>query len=265
MKKILSVMVLMLLSVFLFSGTWSESVNRAFTIQGAYGDVVKVKFTKIPTQSTAFAIGMPFDIESELVQYNITEEGREISYWSVISNSNFELHVTAGKLTSVSTFTDSEKKYSTTGGDINTELDYIMKFKYSIGYVGSDGSQQTATGYFKINTGNGTATVAKPGGGEVTNTETTVYKQNANGKYLDKEDHELSDDDYANRVVTGKYYLVDVMPDSSSLKSGSTIGSVNGSVYFMFTSASTDRIKNDPTSVATGNYTADVTITVVKK
>lgn len=260
MKKILSVMVLMLLSVFLFSGTWSESVNRAFTIQGAYGDVVKVKFTKIPTQSTAFAIGMPFDIESELVQYNITEEGREISYWSVISNSNFELHVTAGKLTSVSTFTDSEKKYSTTGGDINTELDYIMKFKYSIGYVGSDGSQQTATGYFKINTGNGTATVAKPGGGEVTNTETTVYK------YLDKNGKEVSAaDDYAKKVVTDKYYLVDVMPDSTSLKSGSTIGSVNGSVYFMFTSASTDRIKNDPTSVATGNYTADVTITVVKK
>lgn len=253
MKKILSVTVLLLLSFFLFSGTWSESVNRVFTIQGAYGDVVKVTFTKIPTQSTAFAIGMPFDIESELVQYSITEEGREISYWSVISNSKFELHVTAGRLTSESTFTDSEKKYSTNGGDIKTELDYIMKFKYSFGYIGDDDSQQTATGYFTINTGNGTATVSKPGSSEVTSPEVEVEKKDAAGNV---------EKDNDGNSITEKYYLVDVMPDS--IGSG-TIGSVNGSVYFMFTSASTDRIKNDPTSVATGNYTAEVTITVVKK
>ena len=228
MKKIMSMLILLLLSLSLFAGTWSEAVNRSFTIQGGYGEVVKVVFTKIPTQSSSFAIGMPFDIEGELVQYSITEDGREISYWSLVSNTNFKLKITAGKLTSEGTYTDSTGKYNDKGSTDKAKLDYIMKFTYSLGYV-QGGAQQTATGYFTINTATGTATYAKPGSGEQT---------------------VPAEDDV---------YTVDIMPDTVGL---STIGSVDGSVYFMFTSGSTSRIKNDPETVPSGNYTATVTISV---
>lgn len=229
MKKIMSMLILLLLSFALFAGTWSEAVNRSFTIQGGYGEVVKVVFTKIPTQSSSFAIGMPFDIEGELVQYSVTEDGREISYWSLVSNTNFKLEITAGKLISEASYTDSTGKYNEKGTTAPAKLDYIMKFTYSLGYI-QNNAQQTASGYFTINTGNGTVTYAKPGEGE-----TTAVKD------------------------VNDIYTVEIMP--SSIGTG-TIGSVDGSVYFMFTSASTSRIKNDPETVPSGNYTATVKISV---
>ncbi len=230
MKKIMTTAVLLLLSFTLFAASWSEAVNRSFTVQGGYGEVVKVVFTKIPTQSSSFAIGMPFDIEGGLVQYSVTEDGREISYWSLVSNTNFTLNVTAGKLTSENEYTDSEGKYLDKGETGKAELDYIMKFTYSFGYI-QGGVQQTSTGYFTVNTGTGTVTYAKPGQGEQTAT------------------------------ATDGVYTVDIMPTTSGTGL-STIGSVDGSVYFMFTQQGTSRIKNDPETVPSGNYTAAVTITV---
>lgn len=230
MKKIMTTAVLLLLSFMLFAASWSEAVNRSFTVQGGYGEVVKVVFTKIPTQSSSFAIGMPFDIEGGLVQYSVTEDGREISYWSLVSNTNFTLNVTAGKLTSENDYTDSEGKYLDKGTTDKAELDYIMKFTYSFGYI-QGGVQQTSTGYFTVNTGTGTVTYAKPGQGEQT----------------------------ATADESSGAYTVDIMPSGTGL---STIGSVDGSVYFMFTQPSTSRIENDPETVPSGNYTATVTITV---
>ena len=237
MKKIMTTAVLLLLSLALFADdpSWGEAVNRSFTVQGGYGEVVKVVFTKIPTQSSSFAIGMPFDIEGG-VQYSVTEDGREISYWSLVSNTNFKLNVTAGKLTSENEYTDSEGKYTTEKGITGkAELDYIMKFTYSFGYI-QGGVQQTSTGYFTVNTGTGTVTYAKPGEGEKT-VEKTV-------------------------TASDEFYTVDIMPTPTSGTGLSTIGSVDGSVYFMFTQSSTSRIKNDPETVPSGNYTAAVTITV---
>ncbi len=230
MKKILTIFLILFLSVSLFSASWSEAVNRAFTLQGVYGSVVKVTFTKIPTQSSSFATGMPFDIESELVQYNIMEDGREISYWSMVSNTDFKLEITPTKLTSEGTYTDSTGKYLGAGTQGKAELDYIMKFKYSFGYI-QNNKQQTSTGFFTINTGSGIVTSSKVGAGETTST------------------------------AVGGVYTVELMSSDDTAKPG-TIGSVDGSVYFMFTSAASDRIKNDPETVPSGNYTATVTVTV---
>lgn len=228
MKKILTILFILFLSVSLFSASWSEAVNRAFTLQGVYGSVVKVKFTKIPTQSSSFATGMPFDIESELVQYKKMEDGREISYWSMVSNTYFKLKITPTKLTSEGTYTDSTGKYLKAGETGKAELDYIMKFKYSFGYI-QNNKQQTSTGYFTINTGSGIVTSAKAGSGETTST------------------------------ADNGVYTVELMSSSDTPE---TIGSVDGSVYFMFTSAATNRIQNDPETVPSGNYTAKVTVTV---
>ncbi len=78
MKKIMTTAVLLLLSLTLFAASWSEAVNRSFTVQGGYGEVVKVVFTKIPTQSSSFAIGMPFDIEGGL--YSTVSPRTDVKY-----------------------------------------------------------------------------------------------------------------------------------------------------------------------------------------
>ena len=142
MKRIIIFLLVLLMTLSAVSAaSWSESMQRSGIVQGAYGDVVKVVFTQIPTQSSSFAIGMPFDIEGRLVEYNKTSDGRLISYWSVISNSHFTLKISAGQLIS-----------EEGTGDGKTKLDYILKFTYSLGYKELSGTQVTLSGSFSIDT-----------------------------------------------------------------------------------------------------------------
>lgn len=220
MKKIIILLLVLLMTLSAVSAaTWGESMQRSGIVQGAYGSVVQVVFSQIPTQSSSFALGMPFDIEGRLVQYSKTEDGRLISYWSVISNSHFKLGISAGKLESVDE-KDGKK----------TELDYILKFTYSLGYKNVDGVQTTLTGSFSIDTEKKKCTYV---GGDKKQKESTINNDN-------------------------EFYEVDLMPSS---KDGSMIGSVDGSVYFMFTENSTNKIK-DGTDVLSGDYTATVTVKI---
>ncbi len=221
MKKILIfifISLIVLSSVSAYS--WSESMQRSGTIQGAYGSVVKVVFSQIATQSSSFSVGMPFDIEGRLVKYSATENGRLISYWSVVSNAKFKLEISAGKLTSVNKDTS----------DNHTELDYILMFTYNLGYKDTGGVQKTLNGIFSINT----------------ETEICTYLT-ASGDQTDAS------------PVSG-FYTVDIMPESEGK---SIIGSVEGSVYFMFTSKSTNEIhKTEDNKVLSGDYTADVIVKI---
>ena len=142
MRRIIILLLTLLMTLSVLSAeSWAESMQRSGIVQGAYGDVVKVVFTQIPTQTSSFAMGMPFDIEGRLVQYSKTENGRLISYWSVVSNSQFKLKIKAEQLTSVEGT-----------GDGKTKLDYILKFTYSLGYVNLSGTQTTLSGSFSIDT-----------------------------------------------------------------------------------------------------------------
>ena len=226
MKKILVFIIILFLVFSVYASTFTEKISRPITLQGAYGKVIEISFDRIATQSSSFTVGMPFDIEGRLVRYNKTSQGREISYWSVICNSKFKFEITATKLTSESPIdpTASTFKY--------TELDYIMTFTYSLGYTDSiSNTQGVKAGTFSFNTETGHCT------------------------YTDPNDL-LQDVWHANTASDPFQY--DIIPANAS--DGALIGSVNGSVYFMFTQNATDAILAD--TPVTGNYFATVTMTI---
>ena len=98
MKRIIVFLTALLILLSLLpAAEWKEKMQRNIVVQGNYGTQVKVKFDRIATQSSSFSVGMPFDIEGRLVQYNATEKGREIAYWSVAANTKFTLKIKATK------------------------------------------------------------------------------------------------------------------------------------------------------------------------
>ena len=224
MKKILVFILILFLAFSVSATTFTEKISRPITLQGAYGKVIEISFDRIATQSSSFTVGMPFDIEGRLVGYNKTSQGREISYWSVICNSKFKFEITATKLKSETPTDPQAKTY--------TELDYIMTFTYSLGYTDSiSNTQGVKAGTFSFNTETGHCT------------------------YTDPNDL-LQDVWHANTASDPFQY--DIIPANAS--DGALIGSVNGSVYFMFTQNATDAILAD--TPVTGNYFATVTMTI---
>lgn len=227
MKRFVFVVMILLLCLSLLPAAVEEKLQRRIVVQGAFGSVTKVVFSAISTQSGSFYTGMPFDIEGRLVQWQKTENGREIAHWSIISNSKFKLNVYVGKLA-----------YVKTGeGDTNScELDYQIKFTYDFGYYDSSSEHKKMAGYFIINTEDRTSTYTDPNSGTKNGTPLT-----------DDEGYE--------------YYEIDILP---TLTGSGLVGSAEGSVYFMFSKTSTERIEADSTAdVPSGNYEAKVTIKIV--
>ena len=232
-KKISTVIIFMLAAILALSAsTWKDQISRNITLQGGYGTVIKAKFERIPTQSSSFTIGMPFDIEGRLVQYNKTSDGREIAYWSIISNQKFDFTISAQKLTSEEYLDAQAKTY--------TELDYILTFTYTFGYAVSADERGTKTGSFSFDTETNQCTYVDPNDFKVTKTGTINTDENKKTYYE---------------------YSFDIIPEDASTKDG-LIGSVNGSVYFMFTQNTTNKIEIAPKSVVSGNYSATITMTV---
>lgn len=168
------------------------------------------------------------------MQYNKTESGREIAYWSVIANTKFRMKIDAGKLT-------SERPYETNSDPAEAyyELDYIMTFNYDLGFF-SGGTQTDKSGSFIINT--------------ESSSEWLTYVNEYNVKTtLPYEDGGVE---------------FNIIPNDADLSS--VIGSVNGAVYFMFTAKATEYIGSGFTNaggvhmeVPSGNYYANVTLTII--
>lgn len=229
-KRFIVFISIFVIGIFMLSATVNSKVQRRIVVQGAYDSVMKVVFSQISTQSGSFAVGMPFDIEGRLVQYGETENGREIAKWSIVSNTSFKLKVKAGKLTYK--ITDTNDKNS-------CELNYIIKFTYDFGYYDTNGVFQNLSGYFSIDTG----------------------ENDGKGRsaYLDSSSGTVK---YGNVDGEG-YFLIDFMP---TVKGGSIVGSVDGSVYFMFTQESTDLIQETQNNtVPSGDYEAKVILQIVEK
>lgn len=235
MKRIIIILIVSLTALSLLPALeWTPKMSRNIVVQGNYGKSVKVRFDRIATQSSSFSIGMPFDIEGRLVQYNTTEKGREIAYWSVIANTKFTMKITAEKLT-------SERKYETNSdpAEANYMLDYIMTFTYDFGFI-SSGTQTDKSGSFIINT--------------ESSSEWLTYVNEYNVKTTLP---------YSDGGV--EFNIIPNNADASSV-----IGSVNGSVYFMFTAKATEYISNGfknaggvDMEVPSGNYYANVTLTII--
>ena len=223
MKRFVFVVMILLLCISLLPADATEELQRRIVVQGAFGGVQKVVFSPISTQSGSFYTGMPFDIEGRLVQWQMTENGREIAQWSIISNKWFKLYVKVGKLTYVKTGTS----------DSDCELDYQIRFTYDFGYYDTSSDHKKLAGSFTINTEESTSTYTDPSSG-------TIYGA------------PLTEGDYKG------YYEINILP---SLSKDGFVGSAEGSVYFMFSEKSTERIQATTNNdVPSGNYEATVTI-----
>lgn len=231
MKKIITLAALSILLLFSLSAALTNPATRPFKIQGGSGDVLKVVVTPLSTQSAAFLSGMPFDIEEDLVQFDAMKEGRAIANWSVTANTKFTVDVKAEKLRSA-----NEKG----GGDTSHALlSYILLFKYSFGYYNAQGAINSEEGSF------------------------TVNNKDQNGTYYNPRQ---------NRFVTVNadpegWVTMDFLPDEVS--STGLNGSIDGNIYFMFTSESTQLIDAHrgemEGEVPAGDYNALVTIRLETK
>lgn len=167
------------------------SRTKSFDIQGAFGDVVEIIVDPIPSQTQAYLMGMPFNIEDNQVQYGATESGRLIANWSFISN-----------LPNVSLRIDGEPLAYKNNPSLSTPLDYELRLFYRIGFYNENGDL--------VDIGNGTPIVYS------TNDE-------VDGNYEGiEETYEL----FARNIQDGTY-----------------IGSLNGTIYFMFTEESSEMLK----------------------
>ena len=228
MKKLL-LSIIFSISIVAALSAISNPVTKPFKIQGGSGTVLHISITPTSTQATSFLMGMPFDIEEDLVQYGKMKDGRSIAKWSMVANSDFKIKVSAGLLTSEETYQlskDSETLYA--------ELPYIMKFEYSFGYYTS-GNISNLSGSFSLN------------------------NETGNGSYVNPETGTSTDVTWA----PDKSFVYDILP--SNIDSAGLSGSVDGQIYFMFTENSTYRIKNEGDTVPVGDYYAYVTVTLEAK
>ena len=225
MRKILLTFILFIILSSMFLGAVTPATSKAVKIQGASGSVLHVSITPLSTQSTSFLLGMPFDIEEDLVQYGVMKEGRIIAKWSMVANTRFNLSVKADLLTSKNTY----------GDNIHAELPYIMRVYYSFGYYVSANEISSHTGYLLLNNETGLGSIIDESGA----VESTVT------------------------WTTDKWFKYDFMPDNIYKKGLS--GSVDGNITFMFTEQSTKRISDYPDTVPAGNYSATVTIKLEAK
>lgn len=225
MRKILLTFILFIILSSMLLGAVTPATSKAVKIQGASGSVLHVSITPLSTQSTSFLLGMPFDIEEDLVQYGVMKEGRIIAKWSMVANTRFNLSVKADLLTSENTY----------GDKIHAELPYIMRVYYSFGYYVSANEISSHTGYLLLNNETGLGSIIDESGA----VESTVT------------------------WTTDKWFKYDFMPDDI-YKSGLS-GSIDGNITFMFTEQSTKTISVFPDTVPAGNYSATVTIKLEAK
>ena len=225
MRKILLTFILFIILSSMLLGAVKPATSKAVQLQGASGSVRHVSITPLSTQSTSFLLGMPFDIEEDLVQYGVMKEGRIIAKWSMVANTGFNLSVKADLLTSENTY----------GDKIHAELPYIMRVYYSFGYYVSANEISSHTGYLLLNNETGLGSIVDESG----SVESTVT------------------------WTTDKWFKYDFMPDDIYKKGLS--GSVDGNITFMFTEQSTKRISDYPDTVPAGNYSATVTLKLEAK
>lgn len=228
MRKILLTFILFIILSSMFLGAVTPATSKAVKIQGASGSVLHISITPLSTQSTSFLLGMPFDIEEDLVQYGVMKEGRIIAKWSMVSNTNFDISVKADLLTSKNT-------YIKDGISVHAEMPYIMRVYYSFGYYVSANEISSHTGYLLLNNETGLGSIVDESGA----VESTVT------------------------WTTDKWFIFDFLPDD--IAEGGLSGNIDGNITFMFTESSTNTISSSPDTVPSGNYSAVVTIKLEAK
>ena len=225
MKKIVCFSLLfILISSLIYAATVQDTkTSKYFKIQGASGKVIRATVSPIATQSTAFIMGMPFDIEDDLVQFEVMQHGRTIANWSLVTNTDFKMKIKPELLASENTYKDGTN-------DVKCYLPYLLKFTYNFGYFDSHGNSKSESGVFEVDNERSVVKYVEP------NTGVSTEKGISADGYIDFQ----------------------FLP--SGITDHGISGSVDGDIYFMFTESSTNRIKKSGDTVPVGEYSALVTI-----
>ena len=131
MKRIITFLITCFISLGLFAA-YQHEISKPIQLQAGYDAVAFIEVEEVSSQSQAYIQGMPFNIEESYVQYGATEDGRLIAHWSMISNSQVKIRITAEPM-------HHETKSS-------LMLPYKLLFTYSIGYTDDDGNNQVVRG-----------------------------------------------------------------------------------------------------------------------
>lgn len=138
MKRRFFLLIILLLSCSaVFAATKTQT--KGISIQAGYQDFADLRITPIASQSEAYLIGMPFNIEENYVQYNADSSGRVIARWSVLSNARFTLEITE-----ISPLINTTDKVS------NIELPYILTFDYDISYSMDGIDNNSLSGFWRV-------------------------------------------------------------------------------------------------------------------
>lgn len=134
MRKVICLILISMISIMLFSATYTEVQTKHLAIQGGYGEAIFVDIIPIASQSQGYITGMPFSIEDALVQYDYNRYGRQVAQWSILSNSDFNIIIEAPDLSWVPNeeYTPAEGKDS---------LPYLLTFESNISYYSENSNQ----------------------------------------------------------------------------------------------------------------------------
>ena len=216
MKRIALLFILLSIIVSSISAkSYHMEITRQFTLQAGYDYASEIHVSPVVAQGQSYIAGMPFNIEDRQVQHGVTEQGREIARWDVLSNTDFNMKVSGTKLQHVNADTGTVDPADDDG------LDYYLTFTYTIGYVDAAGNPKSFTGEREYHS-------AEPSTG-----------------------------------IFGS-----LIPDhTADAEKNPFIGGVDGSIFFVFDEASSERIRSvdsgNPYSEAylpAGDYMATVTV-----
>lgn len=141
MRKIFMTLITALMVVSSLSAALAQEMSKKFAIQGGYAQFADMKIKPISADTLEYKSGMPFDMMAADVAGGAGyPKGRQIAEWEIITNyPQYKLKITASPMihTEKSTHPD-EQAY-------NTELHYIVTFKYSVSYQTTNSSSPEST------------------------------------------------------------------------------------------------------------------------
>ena len=203
-----------------------NDMTRAIALQGSVGNVAKIQIDPIVSQSQGFAIGIPFNIQEPLVQYDGSGNGfgRAIAHWSAISNTDFILKIEAQQMQYVDKASLEEEAVSKL-----VPLDYRLKLNYNMGYYYNGTLVETGNRLLTIDTYTNTQDPAIP----------SEYR-GARGENI---------------------FIFDLFDGIGDQPTTGVRGCVDGTIYFMFADEQSTAIDDDA-KTRPGNYEAVVTFTM---
>lgn len=128
MKRFIILVLLVLLVSSVLFGDANSVQSKRIGVQAGVGTTLFVNVSPIASQSQAYIMGMPFNVDDTLVSYGYNRNGRQVASWSLLTNVPFKIKVKAADLEHGTGYT----------------LPYYLCFVYSLSYYAVDAANPTA-------------------------------------------------------------------------------------------------------------------------